>query len=293
MVGSATFQNKEADAIPRHKRCFPKALRMGPSRRHTVIALIAFALCMSGQASHAVILDWSTVTWPAGSLNNSYHVDPSVPGNNLTVDVSGNTGQLLPSFSPPNAQTPVVSQTFQGGFGSPQSSLELRVDYTSTAQFVTITINFSAAYAQGVTNVSLSLFDIDSGTYQDQIRNITALSIDGTTQVAPTISGLGASVSLTGTGLTQTLDGIATVPDTGAGSGDGNATITFNAAIQSLTFTYGSGPSAPADPTTQKIGIYNLIYSVVPIPEINPTAASALVCLLAVTFAHVRRRPLK
>ena len=254
------------------------------------VTLVAFTLWASSDTSRAVVLDWSTVTWAPGSLNNSYNVDPASPGNDLTVTVSGSTGQLQPSFTPPNPQTPAITQTFQGGFGAVQNSLELRVDYSNTAQALTITIDFSAAYAQGVTNVSLSLFDIDSGTYQDQIRNITALSIDGVTQIAPTISGVGASVSLTGIGLNQTLDGIATVPDTGAGSGDGNATITFNAAIQSLTFTYGSGPSAPSDPTTQKIGIYNLIYSVVPIPEINPTIASALVCFLAVTFAHVRRQ---
>lgn len=260
-----------------------------PGRR-LLVTLVAFTFWASAHTSRGVVLDWSTVTWAPGSLSNSYNVDPASPGNDLTLTVSGNTGQLLPAFTPPNPQTPAITQTFQGGFGAVQSSLELRVDYSNTAQFVTITIDFSAAYAQGVTNVSLSLFDIDSGTYQDQIRNITALSIDGVTQVAPTISGLGASVSLTGTGLSQTLDGTATVADTGAGSGDGNATITFNAAIQSLTFTYGSGPSAPADPTTQKIGIYNLIYSVVPIPEINPSIASGFLCLLATGFVELQRR---
>jgi hypothetical protein len=259
------------------------------------VTLVAFTLWASSDTSRAVVLDWSTVTWPAGSLNNAYHVDPSVPGNNLTIDVSGNTSQLLPSFSPPNAQTPVVSQTFQGGFGSPQNSLELRVDFSNQSQFVTVTITFAASYTSGVNNLSLTLFDIDNqGTYQDEIRSITALSTDGVTQIAPIISGLGSAVSLTGVGLNQTLDGIANCPDTGAGSGDGNATITFGATpIQSITFTYGSGSATQADPTTQKIGIYNLIYSVVPIPEINPTAASALVCLLAATFAHVRRRPVK
>ena len=268
---------------------------METSGRRILVPLIAFTLWASAHTGRAVVLDWSTVTWPAGSLNNSYHVDPSVPGNNLTFDVSGNTSQLLPSFSPPNAQTPVVSQTFQGGFGSLQNSLELRVDFANQSQFVTVTITFAGTYTGGVNNLSLTLFDIDNqGTYQDEIRSITALSTDGVTQIAPTISGLGSAVSLSGTGLNQTLDGIANAADTGAGSGDGNATITFGAApLQSITFTYGSGSATQADPTTQKIGIYNLIYSVVPVPEINPSIASTLVCLLAVTFAHLRRRPLK
>jgi hypothetical protein len=80
---------------------------------------------------------------------------------------------------------------------------------------VTVTIDFSALYAAGVSNVSLQLFDIDSNnsggsTYQDVIREIYATSITGT-QIAPTITGLGASVSLTGTGLNQVLSGTASV----------------------------------------------------------------------------------
>jgi hypothetical protein len=260
--------------------------------RRKLMILVVLALCASMDKTQAVLLDWSTVTWPAGTLNNSFDVDPGSPGNDVTVAVTGDTSQLLPSFSPPNEQTPVVTQTFQGGFGSPQSSLELRVDFTNQSQFVTVTITFAGTYAAGVNNLSLILFDIDNqGTYQDEIRSITALSTDGITQIAPTISGLGSAVALSGTGLNQTLDGIANCPDTGVGSGDGNATINFGATpIQSFTFTYGSGSATQADPTTQKIGIFNLDYMVVPVPEINPAVMSSVFCLLAIGFHYVRTR---
>lgn len=252
--------------------------------------IIALALCVSAPKSHAIVLDWSTLTWTPGSLNNSYDVDPAKPGNDITVGITGDTGQFIGSFTPPNAQTPGITQSFQGGLGTVQTALELRVDYTNTSQAVTITITFGANYSLGVNNVSFTLFDIDSGSYQDQIRSITALSTDGVTLIAPTITGLGSAVSLGGTGLTQTLDGTASVTDIGAGSGNGNATINFGATpITSITFTYGNGPSSPADPSTQKIGLFNIDFTAV-VPEINPAVASTFLCLLAMGARQVRRR---
>jgi hypothetical protein len=248
----------------------------------------ALVLGAASKSSGSIVLDWSTVTWPAGSLNNSFDVDPGSPGNDLNVVVSGDTAQFLPSFTPPNPQTPAISQTFQGGFGSTVNSLELRVDYANQSQQVTVTISF-AAYAQGVNNVSFTLFDIDKGTYQDQIRGITALSTDGVTLIAPTITNVGAAVALSGSGTAQVLDGILTAADTGAASGDGNATISFGPTpLQSITFTYGSGTATQADPTSQKIGLYNIDFT--PVPEINPALASILVCLGAIGFKHLSRR---
>ena len=250
---------------------------------------VIVALCLGSGSSQAVVLDWSTMIWTPGSLNNSYDIDATNPGNDITISVTGSTGQFITSFTPPNLQTPAITQSFQGGFGTVQTSLELRVDYTTVAQFVTITLSF-ANYPLGVNNLSFTLFDIDSGAYQDRISSITALSTDGVTLIPATISGLGSSVSLSGTGLTQVLDGAASVADTGAGSGNGNATISFGATpIQSITFTYGSGPSSPADPSTQKIGLSNLMYTAV-VPEFNPAIASSLLCLLAIGLLHAKNR---
>ena len=46
--------------------------------------------------AQAVTLDWDGVTWTAGSLSNSYDIDPVRPGNDITVTVSGNTTLLQP-----------------------------------------------------------------------------------------------------------------------------------------------------------------------------------------------------
>jgi hypothetical protein len=123
----------------------------------------------------------------------------------------------------------------------------------------------------------------------DEISSITALSIDGVTQIAPTITGVGSAVTLSGTGLNQVLTGAANVPNTGAGSGAGNATISFNATgIRSITFTFGAGGNSAVNPTFQDISLHDVTFS--PVPEVNPTTAAACACLFGLLALH-RRRP--
>jgi len=132
-----------------------------------------------------------------------------------------------------------------------------------------------------VQNVSLTLFDVDfsattGNTFQDQLRSITATSVDGVTLVAPTIT-TSANNTLSGPGV---VDGIVSTVDTGPGSGNGNVTISFgSAAIKSFTFTYGSGSGTVADPTYQHIGLSDITFT--PVPEINPAWTAVGSCLLA------------
>ena len=125
-----------------------------------VFAFLCAVYSLAGTAS-AVVLDWSALTWPAGSLSNSYDVDPSSPGNDVTVTISDDTGQLQPSLASPFPQTPAITRAFDGGLVTSPRTLELALDLSNNSQFVTVTINFSAQYAAGVSNVSLQLFDID------------------------------------------------------------------------------------------------------------------------------------
>jgi hypothetical protein len=76
------------------------------------------------------------------------------------------------------------------------------------------------------------------------------------------------------------LTGTANVPNTGAGSGAGNATISFNATgIRSITFTFGAGGNSAVNPVFQDISLHDLTFS--PVPEVNPAAVAVCVCLLA------------
>lgn len=258
--------------------------------RYWLVALVLLSgFAGIGSPASAVLVDWSTLSWPAGSLSNSYDVDPGSAGNDVTVAVSGNTGQLQQSLdsNAGNPQTPAITRAFDGGLNTSPKTLELAVALANNTQAITVTMTFSSNYAAGVSNVSFKFFDIDLsnggmfGTFQDQIRSISATSTTGT-PIAPTITALGANVSLTGTGLAQVLTGTATSNDLGSGSGDGNATISFNATgIRSLTFTYGGG-SLFTNPTYEHIGIYNLDYSVV--PETIPTWLSLVSCGLLVCW---------
>jgi hypothetical protein len=257
--------------------------------RFKTLAFLCAICAFTGSAS-AALVDWSTLTWPAGSLSNSYDVDPASAGNDVTVTVSGDTGQL--QSEPP--QTPAITTNLQGGLGAPASTLTLLLDVSNQSQGVTITVNFSSLYAAGVANVRLQLFDVDfasspgnsGANFQDQIRSISALSIDGTTLIAPTIT-ISPNNSLSGSGLSQVVDGIASTNDTGAGSGAANVTIDFgSAAIQSFTFTYGSGSGTNSDPTLQHIGIYNIEYDVVPEPGV--LGACLIIVGLAVWRSHRR-----
>ncbi len=104
---------------------------------------------VSGTAS-AVTLDWDAVAWTSGSLSNSYDVDPTKTGNDITVT-------LAPS-GPLGSVTAIRDTSMQGGLGSAQNTLTLSNDLL---QSVSVTVTFSSAYTQGVNNVSFSLFDVD------------------------------------------------------------------------------------------------------------------------------------
>jgi hypothetical protein len=249
-----------------------------------------------GMMAHAVILDWDGVSWTAGSLNNSYDVDPASAGNDVTVTVGGNTAQLRQEIVSPFPQTPCITTNFQGGLATAENTLSLAVDFTSQAQQITVTVDFSALYAQGVESVSFKIFDVDfanagGSTYQDQIRSITALSIDGITLIAPTITP-STNNTLSGSGLSQVVTGNTSTVDSGAGSGLANVTIDFGTnAIKSFTFTYGSGSGTVADPTYQHIGIYDIHFT--PVPEINPVWGTICSCVAAaglVLFHHAKAR---
>jgi hypothetical protein len=164
----------------------------------------------------------------------------------------------------------------------------MSVDFASNAQSITITLNFSA-YVTGVNNVSFNLFDIDfrnsgGNTYQDVIGNITATNTTGGS-VAPTITGLGRFVSLSGSGLGQTLTGTNVANDN---TSDGNATISFNANnISSISFTYSSSAMF-ANPTYQHISLDNI--SFIPTPEVDAGWISTAFCGLVVAASLCRKR---
>ena len=246
--------------------------------------LTLFLGCFVTAGAEAITLDWDTVTWTAGSLSNSYDIDGSRAGNDITITVSGNTTQFQQELASGNPMTPAITPDFEGGLGTAQNSLCLAVNFANQSQAVTVAVNFSALYTLGVQNVSFTLFDIDysnvSGNqYQDLLSSIQAVDMNGNA-VAATIT-TSANNTRTGTGLTQVVNGTVSTADTGPGSGNGNVTISFGAtAIKSFTFTYGTGgPSGVTDPTYQHVGISDITFT--PVPELNPAWSAVGSCLIA------------
>ena len=245
--------------------------------------IVAAALLTAGNA-HAIVLDWSHVSWAPGSLSNSYDIDGHpTNGNDITIALSGNTNKLTVDPAT-GAAAPHIGNSLQGGHGG-DHSLFIGGDLSTQTNF-TVTVSFTGGL-NAATNVSFKLFDIDMGVDREKILNIYGLLSDGT-RVAATITDLGSAVSANGTGLSQVLTGNVASADTGASSGNGNATFSFGAhAITSFTFDFKNdgGP-----PRFQSIGLYDIDFT--PVPEINPTVVGAAACLFAGLMAiRFRRTP--
>lgn len=220
------------------------------------------------------MLDWDSVTWTAGSLSRSFDVDSSNAGNDVSVAITGSTSRFLASY-------PQINSSQTGGLSPAQKSLELYTDFSKRNQSITVTVNFN--YAQGVTGVNFSLFDVDLGTrFVDLVKNITATDASGNT-VAATITD-SANNSVSGSGTGQTIRGTAATAST---SGDANATISFGSAyITSFTFTYTSG-SKLGNPASQSISFHDINFTPV-VPEAGTVGAALAVCLLAAMFSRRR-----
>lgn len=266
--------------------CVPSVLFRRAAHRCVWLAVLLALTCFQSLAK-AVVLDWSSASWSAGSLNNSYDIDPGAPGNDVTIALSGFTEM---GTDPVTGQlTPAVNQSLTGGVPVPQNILEISPDFTRDSHTLTVTITFSNQYTWGVGNVSFSIFDIDghSPNSVDQVTSIYGTAIDGS-QVAPTITNVGSNVSLTGSGLTYQLAGIGDSPDTGPGSGAGNATISFgnSPGLRSITFTIGTQNGLNQNPDYQNFGITNISFT--PVPEMNPAFAACLFCAAAGVFVKLR-----
>lgn len=259
------------------------------------IARVLFAaavVLLSGSNARGVVLDWDTVTWTNGSLTNSYDIDPANEGNDVTVSVSGDTSRLGSEAT--GERTPALTTNVTGGLSPAQKTLTIFLDLTSTTQAVTIFVDFTAFYPQGVENVSFSLFDIDwaeeggnGADFRDQLRSITATAVGGGT-LSPTITTSSGN-SLSGTGVNQVVNGIATIADSSA---NGNVLIDFGTtAITSFTFTYGSGETKKTDPTGQHMGLHDITFT--PVPEINPALSAALSCFAATGLMIFHRARVK
>ena len=102
-------------------------------------------------AANDVVLDWSTVSWPAGSLSNGYDVDPSNPGNDITVAITDPTNAFQRVAGP----YPLVDSSETGG-GASTAALQYHTGVgRSPSITTTITFNYTGGVYASLAQVSL------------------------------------------------------------------------------------------------------------------------------------------
>jgi hypothetical protein len=260
-------------------------MNLFPAARSAVRALLLACLLAGGGVSSraAVVLDWNSATWTAGSLSNSYDLNAdTVTDITLTVTKRGNGNNVYAIDPTTGAQTPVINQSITGGLS--QNSLMIAGNL-HTLTDLTVQLSFTAGNQLG-TNVSFTIFDIDVTTNSDIISEIYGLAPDGITHIAATITNVGPTITQTGSGLTSVLTGTGAAANN---SSDGNVTISFGSAVLTdVFFVFSNNAGAPF---YQDIGMSNINFT--PVPEINPAIASVGSCLVAagmLMLVHRRRK---
>ncbi|MCD6051823.1 MAG: hypothetical protein K0Q55_3232 [Verrucomicrobia bacterium] len=238
----------------------------------------------------AVVLDWSTVSWTAGSLSNTYDVDGDSK-DDVTITISGDTSALVSGY-------PTISTTMQGGLGSADDGLELRLNFTTDSQSITVTVTFLNDYV-GASDVSFSLFDIDGNRvgaspnyrYRDYLENIVASGDSGLIAAALTDSTANA---VAGSGTNQTVTGNAAAADFGTGSGDGNVGVDYGTNnVNSVSFTFGNTGNILGDNPQEQVFAMHDVKFKSKIPEVGTTLMAVALCagVIGTRLIRFRRQP--
>lgn len=255
------------------------------SKVHSRLCVFATFLALLGGwtgPAQALVLDWDAVVWNDGSLNNSYDVNGDAI-NDITVQITSQQANIWATDPTTGSQTPAVNQTLTGGLSPVENSLMLAGNL-KTHSNVTLHLTFTGAQP-GAGNVSFTIFDIDVTTNSDIIESIFAIALDGTF-VAATITNVGSAVTHTGTGFGQELRGNVASPNSGPGSSNGNATISFGSTIiRDVFFTFSNTSGAPR---YQDIGISDINFT--PVPEMNPAMVAGASCIGAIVLTIVLQR---
>ncbi|WP_374531769.1 proprotein convertase P-domain-containing protein [Novosphingobium sp.] len=186
------------------------------------------------------LLDWDAVSWTNGSTAASY----SVSGIGTVALAISNPGSFLNNATY-GGQSPTRQKVVTGGLASPQYSLMELVDLPSQSSQVTTTITMSSPAA----GAQFTIFDVDyaSGQFADKVT-VTG-SLGGVTVIPTLTNGIANYV------IGNSAYGDATSSDTQA---NGNVTVTFASAVDTIIISYGDHSLAPANPGQQAIAIHDI-----------------------------------
>ena len=245
----------------------------------TRLAICSASVLLPLATASADQLDWDTINTTANpvmiGLTNTY----TVGSTKVTVAISGNTSEVTTTTSGGPYTAPAVGKEFTGGTNPIQNSLELAADFTSNTHVLTVNVSFTdlSGAPKAVSGVNFDIYDIDAGgttapstTYIDQIRGIQA-TLGVATLNPTTVTGTSGGNTVTGSGSTFAITGLAPIDNT---TGGANGTINFGTqSLTSFKFSWGDDTTnAPADPVRQVIGVHDINFTQVP----EPTTASMI-----------------
>lgn len=194
-------------------------------------------ICPAGTTIH----NWDTLSWTAGSTNNSYSV-PFVGTTNFAITTTGGTWQTLALLGGLN---PALQNQATGGLSPAQYSLSHYIDFTNTSQSVSTTVTLPTA----VPGAQFTLFDVDWGSAQFADKITITGSYRGNS-VTPILTN----------GVSNYVIGNSAYGDNTSDptSSNGNLVVTFNTAVDTITITYGNHSLAPADPGVQSYMLHDI-----------------------------------
>ena len=189
------------------------------------------------------ILDWDTVVWPTGTLNNTYTVD----GETIVINITDVDNTLLNNAAF-GGQTPAEAVNDTGGLVPGQSDLHFLRDPPNRTSSVDVTYTLGTA-GIGVSKLQLSLFDIDSGNNQFVDQVTVTGSLNGSNVPVTLFTGTANSAS----GNVVTGNGPSTPTQS-----NGNMTVEFNSAVDTVVLSYNNGNAAPVNPGNQGMALHDL-----------------------------------
>jgi hypothetical protein len=257
-------------------------------------AMVAACWSVVTPSAQGTLFDWPSMPgWTAGQppIGGSQTVDYSSAGHDISVTIA-NTGATWNSGYP--QVVPGGTGPFNGGTSNNGLILQPGAQ-TSTATYIQLTITF----ANPVTDVSFQIWDIDATVdingngFIDLISQLQAVAVGGGTLFPDIVDNTHTSNAgtpynfINGSGPGLTIRGDPAQPGGAANNTDqGTLSITFSQPITEISFWYSNDASGSL--TTQTIGIGPITFTNV--PEISPSWAVALLCVVAASVAELRRR---
>ncbi len=267
--------------------------------------------CFGLASATAAELDWSSVSWPNSSLNNTYN---NVGGTDVDLTFNfptsgapplANGGTQAPETGSFQASSPRIANGTTAT--SVDDALFMRVGFSNDNPnaYVYLQIDFS----QTVLDVTVSVNDIDTGSGWQDMVVVFGERPDGTYIAPTTLTGGNSNDTTPGTPnrnqynktlysgnkTNPTIEnsgiyGTSTNPDTNLNGGLG--TWDFGSQnIDRLHFVYTTGANGPNNPNTQHISLNNVFFTPV-IPEAETYWAGGSLLFMLGFFEWRRRRKL-